>query len=465
MVNGFHTYGSIILFLILLLLASLSFYFDQQQPDLFSSSARENFQQQKQDETKESFIPPPLNKPTKRPTKIIFASRQPTPVHRPPMTHKPTILWGRAPIHQSKPKPPPPPTTTINWKHNQPLTLSPTRAPVATRSPSHMNLPTTDHQCTIDPLSNESCSLSLLQYHENLRIFPSINSGCGCIESYEKYSFIVTKGDPKNLLIYFQGGGLCWDQISLNHQKCRTYTHAPSEIGILDRTQSSTNLNPFSNYTTVTIPYCTGDFFLGNSTDNYYDSIGEPVQYKGRHNAQYILEWIQKEYQSGGYLQQQQQQQNNETEITLDQLVLAGSSAGSIGVLAWSSQYSQVIPAKTTIVLADSLLIYSPPSYASTLYQKWNFCSSSFLPSSLVTSCQLQQLQPITFLETIITSNPHINYYFISSKRDWTALALYNAILLSFTSSSSSSSHPFPISPLFSSFIIITLTKIIITSS
>jgi hypothetical protein len=70
-------------------------------------------------------------------------------------------------------------------------------------------------------------------------------------------SFIVTKGDPKNLLIYCQGGGLCWDQISLNHQKCRTYTGlmlSPSEIGILDRTQSSTNLNPFSNYTTVTIP-------------------------------------------------------------------------------------------------------------------------------------------------------------------------------------------------------------------
>jgi hypothetical protein len=45
-----------------------------------------------------------------------------------------------------------------------------------------------------------------------------------------------------------------------------------------------------------------------------------------RQNAQYILEWIQKEYQSGGYQQQQQEEEEEEengTEITLDQLVLA----------------------------------------------------------------------------------------------------------------------------------------------
>jgi hypothetical protein len=46
------------------------------------------------------------------------------------------------------------------------------------------------------------------------------------------------------------------------------------------------------------------------------------VQYKGRQNAQYNLEWIQKEYQSGGYQQQQEEEEENGTEITLDQLVL-----------------------------------------------------------------------------------------------------------------------------------------------
>jgi hypothetical protein len=301
-----------------------------------------------------------------------------------------------------------------------------------THSPSRQIFKTTSQQCSLNE-KNHSCHLNILNYHENLQIFPSSSSAssppCGCIESHEKYSFGVTKGDSDSLLLFFQGGGLCWNQESLKSHRCRTYAMSPAELGVLDRMNPK---NPYQNFTTISIPYCTGDYFLGNGTDYYSDSSGDTVSYKGQQNVLMILHWLRNEQHYGNYL----------TRNRFKNLILVGSSAGSIGVTIWSSYISTLFPSQSTSVLADSLLIPSPHQYDMILYTKWNFCSSFLLPLSLFSLCQSQQLHHLDLLKEIIHTNPHIRYFIISSKRDWTALALYNSLLTSFTPTTSPTLSP-----------------------
>jgi hypothetical protein len=192
----------------------------------------------------------------------------------------------------------------------------------------------------------------------------------------------VTKRSTKNVFIFFQGGGVCWDQDSFDQAKCRIRTVSPNEIGVLDHTDSS---NPFVDYTSVTIPYCTGDFFFGNTSGSYYDTEGNLIHYKGMINTLFVLNWLMKQQQmgggggggGGGYLQYP----------TLDRLVLGGSSAGSIGVQIWSDKFLNAIPAFFTGVIADSLLTYSAPQFESGLFDQWDFCHSILLPTEFSSLC------------------------------------------------------------------------------
>lgn len=325
---------------------------------------------------KPTFLPSitPSKVPTVSPTFLATPTRLPTVGLRAPSkspslfpTRSPTCFPSRIPTRNPTVVPTKLPTIRPSYFPS----LSPT---LLTKSPSRMNLPTTDYRCFVS--DNNLCKLTDYVINKNIQIIPPTSAGCGCIDSNEQYSFVVTKGDPNNVLLYFQGGGICWDQNSYNTEECRTYTLSPPEIGLLDHTN---NLNPFESYTTITVPYCTGDFFVGNSSDTYYDSLGKSVRYTGIKNVLFILNWLKNEQQFGEYLNKK-----------LDKLILVGSSAGSIGVQLWSDKIINSIPAKYTAVIADSLFTFSPPEIEYIFWNKWNFCSSFLLPTNLLNQCEIQ---------------------------------------------------------------------------
>lgn len=340
------------------------------------------------------------SKPTQPPSTIIY-------FHHPTFIPTPNQWKAKSPTKQPSKKA---------------RTLDPT--PLPTPPPSRLHPQTTDSRCYLS--SNESCSLTTFEFGETIEIFPPSDSKCGCIEPLEQYSFVVTKGDHTKVLIYFQGGGLCWDAESLRQEKCRTYLNAPAKIGILDRKHEK---NPFRNYTTVTVPYCSGDFFLGDSSDVYSD--GTEVKYRGARDTSAILQWLRNEHQSKNYL----------SHPSLNRLVIAGSSAGSIGALYWSGQFSKNILAENTNVISDSMILYSPPTYDEVLYKKWNLCTTDIF-AQLNISCNSQRSHHAGLLSGIISTNTHVSYFFISSMRDWTALSYYNAIGASLSHSSHLRARP-----------------------
>jgi len=93
------------------------------------------------------------------------------------------------------------------------------------------------------------------------RIAPGQGTGCA---AGTPYSFFHRAGTaPGKLLIYFQGGGACWNWVSCSGmfdpsvEADELYDYE----GIFDRENPA---NPFREFEIVFIPYCTGDVHVGD---------------------------------------------------------------------------------------------------------------------------------------------------------------------------------------------------------
>ena len=132
----------------------------------------------------------------------------------------------------------------------------------------------------------------------------------------DEFTFFVKGGKRNNLVIFFQGGGACWDAMNCIYAK--TYTPYQQEelwwfsddnegYGIFDQTEKD---NPFKDWGFVYIPYCTGDLFWG-ANDATYD--GFTIKHRGFVNFMSVLEYLE----------------NNTTYP--GKIFVTGSSAGSYG--------------------------------------------------------------------------------------------------------------------------------------
>ena len=130
-----------------------------------------------------------------------------------------------------------------------------------------------------------------------------------------------TAGPGGNLLIYFVGGGACWDYLTC--AVLSTSTHGPFgqaqfdslkgklDGTVLDRTVAN---NPFADYNMVVVPYCTGDLHAGDNVATYQGSGGTRViHHKGYANVQAFLPRVQATWPQPA------------------KLVVTGSSAGGYG--------------------------------------------------------------------------------------------------------------------------------------
>lgn len=158
------------------------------------------------------------------------------------------------------------------------------------------------------------------------------------------YSFYYREGPGQDLLINFQGGGMCW-----NDQTCNISTTTfddsinpgdPSDnpalfpVGITDFSNPD---NPFLNYDMVYVNYCTGDFHTGNNEQGYtFNDTWFDVKHKGYINAAYALNWVYSNF------------------TAVDSVFVAGCSAGSVGAAFWSADIKAHYPNTRVTLLGDS---------------------------------------------------------------------------------------------------------------
>ncbi|HEX2908256.1 MAG TPA: pectin acetylesterase-family hydrolase [Phototrophicaceae bacterium] len=158
------------------------------------------------------------------------------------------------------------------------------------------------------------------------------------------YSFYYREGPGEDLLIDFQGGGMCW-----NAQTCNISTTTfddsinpgdPSDnpdlfpVGI---TNVYTEDNPFVNYDMVYVNYCTGDLHTGNTVVGYdYGGNWFETRHLGSVNATAVLNWVYNNFPDP------------------DSVFVTGCSAGAVGAAYWANDIMQHYPNERVALLGDS---------------------------------------------------------------------------------------------------------------
>ncbi|MCP4361304.1 MAG: pectinesterase [Chloroflexi bacterium] len=156
------------------------------------------------------------------------------------------------------------------------------------------------------------------------------------------FSYWVKPGNVNKLLIYFEGGGGCWDA-----QTCKqgsTFYDAdvgPDEDptnrrGIFDLDNPA---NPFRDYHAVYIPSCNGDVYWGNSVQNYPKEDGSALQiyHRGFVNAGAALGWAYQNIPDP------------------DAIFVTGCSAGSVGSRVHTPYIIEQYPTVPVTQFGDSL--------------------------------------------------------------------------------------------------------------
>lgn len=153
------------------------------------------------------------------------------------------------------------------------------------------------------------------------------------------YSFFVRPADPEKLMIHFQGGGACWNSFFCAAGSMQTFDDsvvAEQDLeylteGLFDYDNPE---NPVSDYTSVLVPYCTGDIHTGNAEVDYGNDV--VIQHRGAVNANAVLDWVYENYPDPS------------------QVFVNGCSAGAYGAIFHAYRIAQNYPDAQFTVLGDA---------------------------------------------------------------------------------------------------------------
>jgi hypothetical protein len=151
-------------------------------------------------------------------------------------------------------------------------------------------------------------------------------------------------GDGANkLLVYYQGGGACWDAVT-----CAASTGAfdddvlasdnPGNVttGLGDLTNPN---NPFADWNAVFVSYCTGDVHWGDNKALYLSGPpygNQTIQHKGYVNAKSVEKFAREHF------------------LIPNEVFVTGSSAGAYGAVLHGILLHEVFPTATFNVVGDA---------------------------------------------------------------------------------------------------------------
>jgi hypothetical protein len=165
------------------------------------------------------------------------------------------------------------------------------------------------------------------------------------------YQFWFHRGTSDGLVVFFDGGGACWDDVTCAIPRRREAdrdddgfykaelipTDTPDRFsGIFDLDNPR---NPVRDWSFVYVPYCTGDVHSGSNTAHYTDpDTGEPytIEHRGADNFRVVLSWMKEAFPQPA------------------QLLVAGSSAGAYGASTHYPRIRAAFPRARALMIGDA---------------------------------------------------------------------------------------------------------------
>jgi len=165
------------------------------------------------------------------------------------------------------------------------------------------------------------------------------------------YRFWARRGTLNRLVVYFDGGGACWDDVTcavpmLAREGGRSEGFYKAELLPTDDPRRLSGIfdldnprNPVRDWSFVFVPYCTGDVHSGSNTARYVDpDTGRhySIQHRGADNFRVVLEWVRANFEAP------------------EQLLVAGSSAGAYGAATHYARIRDAFPEARAAMLGDA---------------------------------------------------------------------------------------------------------------
>jgi Pectinacetylesterase len=152
------------------------------------------------------------------------------------------------------------------------------------------------------------------------------------------YSFFVHSGNPDKLMVYFQGGGACWNADTCKEGGPFDDSVEPYELDRYEGIFNFANVdNPVADFSIVVVAYCTGDVHTGSATQTFSDGGKDfTIKFNGFTNVQAVLDWTFAHYEHP------------------TRLVVTGSSAGAYGAVFNAPYILSHYPDAKAVVFGDA---------------------------------------------------------------------------------------------------------------
>jgi hypothetical protein len=168
-----------------------------------------------------------------------------------------------------------------------------------------------------------------------------------------------------DVVIYFQGGGACWDPTTCFTLGTATHTMdtlTPADVVDEARTGASffferNAQNPYQHANYVYIPYCTGDAHAGNNVATFRVGSGtQQMHFEGAHNTEIVFRYAHATWPTPG------------------RVTLVGASAGGYGVIAnWFRAQDEFAGVRVDALSDCGLPIDAPLTRWHTFQTVWGF--------------------------------------------------------------------------------------------
>lgn len=175
------------------------------------------------------------------------------------------------------------------------------------------------------------------------------------------YRFFAVGGDPKRLVLDFQGGGACWSASTCSIAEA-IFSAEASTTADMEALQDDPDLggiyrlddpaNPLQGWSLVHIPYCTGDVHWGDATHVYKDDL--TIEHRGFKNVQTVLDWVADRYPAP------------------ETIFVTGCSAGAYGAIGYAAWVAERWPEAEVRVLADSGAGIITDTFFADSFPNWN---------------------------------------------------------------------------------------------
>ncbi len=196
-----------------------------------------------------------------------------------------------------------------------------------------------------------------------------------------RFSFWARRGKVNNVVVYFEGGGGCWDNYTCSAANVVTLPPPapPIQVAVpqlfVPMIPPTTNpaafdgifkagdaANPVKDWSFVYIPYCTGDLHIGSATRTYNNlanpllPFGQPftIQHRGFDNFMVVLDWMRQNFRSP------------------QTILVAGSSAGGYGAAGNFPYVKEAYPNAHLHVVADASQGVTTSGFDQTGRSSWN---------------------------------------------------------------------------------------------